>query len=375
MAHRLVPTTRRQRLLVLVLTAAIATQWARAARSGLPRGSIAGFEIGNEPDIYDARWWRAVTAAGRFGGDIAADLPSELTPFAYARDFDAYARVLRRAAPGIPLVGPALANPISDRDWLTVLLKDAHRSLSLVSIHRYPYSGCRLAGPRERPTIARLLGLRATTAMASSLRPLVAQARRYGLPLRLTELNSINCGGRAGISNAFASALWAPDALFALLRAGVSGVNLHVRADAINAPFSLGPRGLAARPLLYGLITFVQALGSDSSLVAVRTRTRRPINLAVWAVRGAAGGLRVLLIDKSWRPARVRLELGDLGPLRIERLIAPSPAADGGVTLSGQRLSRTGQWIGRARVQVVEPLHGAYELTVGKFSAALAVLR
>ena len=30
-----------------------AATWARAAETSLPRGSIIGFEVGNEPDIYD----------------------------------------------------------------------------------------------------------------------------------------------------------------------------------------------------------------------------------------------------------------------------------------------------------------------------------
>jgi hypothetical protein len=31
------------------------------------------------------------------------------------------------------------------------------------------------------------------------------------------------------VSDTFATALWAPDALFELLRAGIDGVNVHVR--------------------------------------------------------------------------------------------------------------------------------------------------
>ena len=66
----------------------------------------------------------------------------------------------------------------------------------------------------------------------------------------MTELNSVNCGGRPGVSNTFATALWAPDALFALLRAGVDGINLHVRANTINAPFALTSAGLSRRPIV-----------------------------------------------------------------------------------------------------------------------------
>src|SRR5205807_8152509 len=48
-----------------------------------------------------------------------------------------------------------------------------------------------------------------------------------GLPLRVDEINSVACGGAAGVSNTFASALWALDTMFALVRTGVDGVNVH----------------------------------------------------------------------------------------------------------------------------------------------------
>src|SRR6202012_5865798 len=140
--------------------------------------------------------------------------------------------------------------------------------------------------PPPPPTRGRGPGPGAPAGMAAALGPLVDDAHDAGLPLRLTELNSVNCGGRAGVSDAFATALWAPDALFALLRAGVDGVNLHVRPPAVNAPFALGPAGLQARPLLYGLILFARTLGPDAQLVALRSRLSRPADVGAWAGRG-----------------------------------------------------------------------------------------
>ena len=65
----------------------------------------------------------------------------------------------------------------------------------------------------------------------------------------MTELNSVTCGGLRGVSDSFATALWAPDALFEMLRAGVDGVNIHVRAYAsqrsVRARFGR-PRGPSA---------------------------------------------------------------------------------------------------------------------------------
>ena len=49
-------------------------------------------------------------------------------------------------------------------------------------------------------------------------------------------MNSVACGGKAGVSDTFASALWALDALFAVARSGADGVNLHMFPRARYGP-------------------------------------------------------------------------------------------------------------------------------------------
>jgi hypothetical protein len=211
--------------------------------------------------------------------------------------------------------------------------------------------------------------------MAQSLLRPVALAHRAGLPLRLTELNSIGCGGRPGVSDTFATALWAPDALFELLKVGVDGVDLHVRATTINAPFIVSSGGLSARPLLYGLILFARALGPDGRLVATRLTEPSGSHLKAWAVRVRGGVLHVVLIDKGNRPARVALRLPAVGPASVERLVARSVGARSGVTLGGQWLGRDGTWKGRAHSESVAPGRRGYVVSVPATSAALVTVR
>lgn len=52
------------------------------------------------------------------------------------------------------------------------------------------------------------------------------------------EINSVTGLGLGGVSDTFATALWAPDALFELMRAGVPAVNLHARVFAVDDPFT-----------------------------------------------------------------------------------------------------------------------------------------
>ncbi len=162
-------------------------------------------------------------------------------------------------------MGPAVGFPRRDLSWLATLARGPHPRLKLLSAHLYPYNACALPTSSQYPTIARLLSPAATGRLPSLLAGAVRVARAAGLPLRLTELNSVSCGGRPGVSDAFATALWAPDALFEVLRAGVAGVNVHVRPDKINGAFAITGHGLIARPLLYGLILFARTLGPDAA--------------------------------------------------------------------------------------------------------------
>lgn len=349
-----------------------AAQWAHAAQTRLPHASIAGFEIGNEPDIYSRSYWRA--SISRTTPDTSF-LPSAISARSYTQDFQSYALALARAAPGVPLIGPAIASPAHDGNWISSLLAGPHAGLGIVSAHRYPFSACVPRTSPSYPTIARLLSEQASAGLAQTVRPAVRVAHNAGRPFRLTELNSVTCGGRPGVSNTFATALWAPDALFELLGEGVDGVHLHLRAGAINAPFALSANGLSARPLLYGLIMFARTLGSDPGLVPLQLRARGSLHLKAWGVRTGNGWLHVLLIDKGRRYVRVLLRIPASGQAAIQRLRAPSARSRSGVTLGGQTLGPGGQWQGRSTRQTVKRTRRGYVVIVPRVSAALVSVR
>jgi hypothetical protein len=343
-----------------------ATRWASTAIAELPRHSILGFEVGNEPDIYSRRSWSKLTRGGR-GTRI---LPARITPAAYAGAFETYARALARVAPGAELLGPALAEPRIHLRWVAALLAGPHPGLGAVTVHRYALSACARPGSPAHPTIARILSEHASAGLARTVEPAVRLAAAAGLPLRVTEINSVTCGGTPGVSNTFATALWAPDALFSLLRTGVASAAVHVRADAVNAAFTIGRGGLLAHPLLYGMILFARMLGPHTVLVAVHLHNPHRYHLKAWAVR-TPSRLNVLLIDKGSRSVRVRLRLPASGAATVQRLQAPSVRATSGETLTGQQLSASGSWRGRPVTQLIVPGRRGYQLTVAPYSAAM----
>jgi Glycosyl hydrolase family 79 C-terminal beta domain len=347
-----------------------AAAWARAAETSLPHGSIAGFEVGNEPDLYERRYWVDMIARSPL---VTRPMPLEVTPATYVQDFAAYARVLGESAPDIPLVGPAVAHTRVGLPFVSALIQDQRPELGMVTGHLYPYSKC-LKNPKSSgyPTVARVLSRQATSAFSTDVASVVALAHHAGLKFRLTEFNSVTCGGKAGVSNAFATALWAPDALFTAMRAGVDGANLHVRENTVNAAFTVDRRGLHPRPLLYGLLMFARTLGPQAHLVRLHLAAARSLNLSAWAVRVQGHILHVLLIDKGSRTVRVDLRLPASATGTVQRLLAPSPYSRTGVTLNGQQLNHAGDWTGTQRTEQLAPnMRGGYELTVPRHSAAL----
>ena len=349
-------------------TPAEAAGLVRAAESRLPRGSIIGFEIGNESDLYLRRYW--LDTIEHPWAD-ATEAPAAITATDYAKQFPAYALAVRKVAPTVPLLGPAIGHSMDSANWIRTLLDRPHPGLRVVSGHYYPYSGCARRGSPSYPTIAKLLDGNAAARMARGMAPVIRRVHRMGLQFRLTELNSVTCGGLAGVSNTFATALWTPDAMFRLLGAGVDGINVHVREDAINQAFALRRFGLLARPLLYGMLLFDRTLGPDAQLVRVHLMAHHVRHLDVYAVRVAHDILHVLAIDKGADAVHLDLVIPATGEATVERLLAPSVTARYGVSLDGQWLGRDARWHGRVSAETIKPDEYGYQLMVPRYSAAL----
>ena len=272
-------------------------------------------------------------------------------------------------------MGPASgdANLASGYAWVRGLIVGAHPRLGVVTIHRYGLNACLPRGFPRYPTIRKLLS---DSVEADVVRP-VAAAVQYAhaahLRFRLDEMNSVTCGGLPGVSNTFATALWAPDALFRMLQTGADGVNVHIRPDTINGPFVITTNGLSARPLLYGLILFARTLQGNGELVPLRMRPAGgPAGrLDAWAVQAGRHRLRVLLINKTKKPVNTVLRLHGADDASVERLAAYGARVTSGVTLDGQHLGPGAGWLGKKVVRRVALKAGQYDLVVPRYSAAL----
>jgi hypothetical protein len=233
----------------------------------------------------------------------------------------------------------------------------------------------------QYPSIPHLLSDYATKGLASSLTRWIAIAHHGHRQLRVDELNSVACRGKAGVSNTFASALWVTDALFALAHAGVDGIDMHTLPDAAYQLFAFSQPGghwqAAVQPVYYGLDLFAQAAPAGSHLVALGRHGHAP-GLSTWATRAADGTVRVVVINKDPEHNRtVAIRSPRAAHASVERMLAPSVSAGSGITLGGRSFgasTATGV-LGAPHTAPLRAAGGRVKLSVPRGSAALVTLR
>jgi hypothetical protein len=354
---------------------AIASAEANAFLNGIGRNLIAGFELGNEAELYGMLGWYTNSAGvSVLGRPASYDFPS------YLRDYAAIAAALPRS---VPLVGPASGA----QQWLTGLSRylRSNPRVRTVTFHRYPLHRCFTPrGSPTYPTIPNLLAPAASVGPAASLAVGVAVAHAHGLPFRSDELNSVSCGGAWGVSNTFASALWVLDTLFHMAQVGVDGVNIHTFAKARYEPFAFKRtrHGWQAqiRPMYYGLLTFARATPPGARLLRTYAPASAGDALRIWATRGTDGTVRVVVInDSRTRAVTLAIRPPALGAnATVERLLAPRLGATHNVTLAGQgfgAVTTSGTLPGASAIAGLQPIQNRYVLRVAPASAALITIR
>jgi len=142
---------------------------------------------------------------------------------AYLQQWLVIARAVTKAIPAAKFGLPDVASKV---DWLTAIADqwgsvEDKPTVTTLSHHHY------WSGPPSNPnaTIQKLLQPDPNvTRQAETSR---AAAAKMGAAYRMTEGNTVYRGGKSGLSDVFASALWAADYLLTLMQFGYSGVNLH----------------------------------------------------------------------------------------------------------------------------------------------------
>lgn len=290
--------------------------------SGLPANSIEALELGNEADLYPA--------SSQPGGAWNIGLFS-------ARFAKVTGMTGRLAAPvwaGTrgPFFGAGTSNPLGS------FVAANAANIKLVDMHQYYGSNCH--GATLAP--GDLLKPAATTKAQAAFAPHIAAAHAHNLPFVLSEWNSASCGGIAGVSDTFESALWTLDGLFEWLKVGLDGVTLTTGNNMPYSPWQVRDAGLTVAPNYYGMRMFMQATQDSARLVNLTLTNRNGRNVKAWATIDAQHIVRVVLINKDRSfTGPIELALKDYAAPASYALMAPEFNAASGISYAGQSFDNT----------------------------------
>lgn len=335
------------------------------------------FQIGNEPDLY-------IKASN-------STRPPAWSFTDYVREWSGFAEAIVARVPNARFGGPDVA---ASSDWVTQFSEEVPTSIAprLVALTGHYYA----EGPPDDPhvTIEQLLG--GNPKIAVETKAIVASAKQHARIYRMTEGNSCYRGGKPGMSDAFAAALWAGDYMLELASLGCAAVNLHGGSSAyltaglgdhtpgmevaktpqavhagFYSPIQSEPgREPKAMPVFYGMMLANQFIGH--TLLRAESDLKGT-NLTAYAARREQS-VKVALFNKDEHA-------GALLSIRSEHLVstaaawrlqAPSLDSTNGVSLAGAEIQDHAQW--NPHAEVLEVRNGVTHLIVPAGSAALLFL-
>jgi hypothetical protein len=304
--------------------------------------SLEYFQIGNEVDLFnrhlrDPQTWNAKT---------------------YLDEWLTLARAVSASVPGAKFGLPDVASNV---DWLTqiaAMWPSIANPPRVTTLSHHHYFG----GPATNPdvNIPNLLGPAEMAKVQKTADTANAAAAKMGARVRMTEGNTCYRGGKPGVSDVFAAALWAADYSLLLAANGYSGINLHggtygsiakglggflpgdvmlkdqgqtpeqiaLHPHPFYAPIASFGAEYVLEPVAYGL----KFAGSLSAGTLVKADLTSPLQSAgldatAYAARLSDGRAAVVVLNKdAEKNLEVTLDFGagKSGELEIETLHAPA---------------------------------------------------
>jgi hypothetical protein len=326
-------------------------------------------QIGNEPAFFKHPDGRRYTFAE------------------YLARWERHAQAIRAAVPGVAFAGPDVA---LDTGWV-LQMADEEKNIAALTEHYY-------RGGAEDPSTSIADLLSGDAKFLGQVARIAAAADKRGVPFYLSEANSYYNGGKLGVSNTLASALWAGDFVLSCAQAGASGVQFHggplgalevsldrarnpalgegdykQRLDGISGRYTAiagdASVGFYARPLYYGMLLaqpFAGARFIDTTL-----QDAKGINLTAYAAE--QGERRVIAVFNKdlVRDVALRIALGrDVKFAQAWRLTGPASYNVHDVTLAGAEVDAHGAWAPK-QIERLTVANAAVSLRVPRGSAAL----
>ena len=141
----------------------------------------------------------------------------------YLQQWLTIARAVQTSIPGAKFGLPDVASKV---EWLSAIADqwsgvEEKPHVTMLSHHHY------WSGPPSNPNATIENMLKPDPAVTQQAQICQTAAAKMNTGYRMTEGNTVFRGGKYGLSDVFASALWAADYLLTLMSLGYSGVNLH----------------------------------------------------------------------------------------------------------------------------------------------------
>ena len=154
-------------------------------------------------------------------------------------------------------------------------------------------------------------------------------------------------GGKRGVSDTFASALWGADLMYQLATAGGVGINFHGGGYGWYTPIAgTVASGFTGRPLYYGMLLFQQAGPGHLIGATLEDADSAPL-VTAYAVEKATQSRRtsVAIFNKhADRAVSVTLDSDGASRARTLRLAAPRLDDTQDVTLGENPVGGSGAW-------------------------------
>lgn len=314
---------------------------------------LQSFQIGNEVDLH-------------------GNYKTSYNDFqSYYADYMAYKAAIRKALPKAQFSGPDVAGNIN---WLRSFAQKQAPDIKLLTIHYY-----RTGATRPDATIPNLL--MQDDKWNDELYQLEQVADKSHVPFRINEVNSFYGGGKPGVSNTFASALWSLDYMFDLASYGCEGINLETDINQLGwishySPIVHDAKGhCSVRPEYYGMLAF--SLAGKGNLVKLHLK-KDLINLTAYATETTDkdGSLWVAIINKDLlHDADVEISLSEkYKAATLFLLKAPSVESTNQATLSNAEVAADGKWTPGSGEKIIEK-EGVYRVLLHHANAALLHLQ
>ena len=290
--------------------------------------------LGNEPDLSD----------GKTSG-----------PEDYAAKADRWADAMQAVDPNVRLVGGEVmtgAHVVGSngrRDWMTIIARDAGHELDALGWHYYPLDSAQSdPGSSAYPTVAHLFQETASDWRPSGMSfvdeafPHLRRTRDAyspGSELWVTEIaEDSGRGGKEGIVDTMAGALWTADILGRLAAQDADVVCKFVFKSGSTHRFNLIDSELRPRPSYYVYWLLAREFGDE----ILRTTSADRTKVAAHAALRDDGSLAILLVNKGTSARDVTLDLAGFAPTSVRAYEIRGDAYDDrSVTVNGMSLTRS----------------------------------